>query len=172
MSRQLARLILSTVGLEWLIILHQIVLWHFRLFYTFHPWVAFCCRARSCLTSYVKRLNVEANAERWYGDSHEPRRNRLHNMSCDNDKAKPLEEPSMDLTRPHPARPVRLLWNFIIWWYGTRDSPEQLLPGSELMCSSLTVKIKGSRLRVGVGGGGAHTQQLQALKRACCESEG
>lgn len=44
---------------------------------------------------------------------------------------------------PHPARPVRLLWNFIIWWYGTRGSLEQLLHGSEIMCSSLTVEIEG-----------------------------
>lgn len=49
----------------------------------------------------------------------------------------------MDLTWPHLARPVRLFWNFIIWWYGTQDSLEQILHGSELMCFTLTVKIKG-----------------------------
>lgn len=153
MSQQLSRPYLQFDVFEWLIILDQIVLWHFWLFYTFHPWVAFSCHARSSLITYVNWLNVKANAERWYGDAHKPRRNRLHNMSCDNDKAKPLKEPSMDLTRPHPARPVRLLWNFIIWWYGTRGSPKQLLHGSALMCSSLTVKIKGP----GWGWGGRTT---------------
>lgn len=49
----------------------------------------------------------------------------------------------MDLTRPHLARPVRLLWNFRIWWYGTGDSLEGLLRGSAPTCFTLTVKIKG-----------------------------
>lgn len=91
-----------------------------------HAGVVFRRRVGSSLTPYVNWLNVKANAERRYGETHKPGRNALRSISSDKDRSEPVEGPSMDLTRPRLARPVRLLWNCGIWWYGRGDGLEGL----------------------------------------------
>lgn len=86
---------------------------------------------------------VKANAGRWYGDTHEPRRNRLHDMRSDNDKDKTSGRTFSGCDKASVLPDLPDLGNLIIWWWGPQGSLEPLLHASQLMRSSLTVKIKG-----------------------------
>lgn len=45
-----------------------------------------------------------------------------HIITCDNDRAKPLEQPSMDVTWAHLARSVKLLLNFSFYYFVVRNT--------------------------------------------------
>lgn len=51
-----------------------------------------------------------------YRETHKPKIEGPHNISCDNDRSKPLEKPSMDLTWSHLAGSVKLLLNFSFYF--------------------------------------------------------
>lgn len=80
-----------------------------------------------------------------YRETHKPRIERPHNISCDNNRPKCLEQPSGNLTWSHLAGCAKLLLNFSSSYFVLRNtvSLKQLLHEFEVMCFALTVMITG-----------------------------
>lgn len=57
-----------------------------------------------------------------YWETHMPWIEGPHIISCDNDRSKPLEQPSMDLTWSHLAGSVKLLLNVSFYYFVVRST--------------------------------------------------
>lgn len=125
----------------------------------------------SQVSDIINKL-AECQGKCWmflYRETHKPRIEGPHNISCDNDRSKPPKQPSMDLTWSHLAGSVKLLLNFSFYYFAVRNTVQPraapawvwsnvLYPDSEDKGPGLGVRKK--------------KQQLWGLQRAYCEFEG
>lgn len=77
------------------------------------------------------------------------RREDPHNISCDNDRSKPLKQPPMVLTWPQLARSVTLLWNFF-YYFEARNTGQPRAAPALVWSNVLYPDSKDKELKLGV----------------------